>query len=328
MLKHRKILEFLLFIVIVLSGCQHRALVDPVNLHYVKVYFNQQIQNTTYGFYDEEYIKPTFKTPSIMRFMLCESASGSVISERFLTDIGEDEKGRYIEGYITCPPGQYQMLAYNWDTELTRVKAQNNCKTVSAYTEMHSKKVDTVFKSPDLLFVAKDRIVVNKKNKVDTLYGVNSKKFDASSIVESYFLKIPIRGLTNMRELNAVVTGFSPEEQLLDNLRTDEQVGIYTTMKMGKEVEEDVYEFYTTFNTFAHVPGAISKLHIIFYLSLENGNMYSLDVDITEKFNSPDVLEHNWIIIDTVYDAPEGVGGGGFSPGVSQWETVSSDVYI
>ena len=36
----------------VLSSCEHRVLTDPTNVHYVRVYLDENIKNVTYGFYN------------------------------------------------------------------------------------------------------------------------------------------------------------------------------------------------------------------------------------------------------------------------------------
>ena len=36
-----------------ITSCEHRELTDPTDIHYVRVYLDEQIKNVTYGFYDE-----------------------------------------------------------------------------------------------------------------------------------------------------------------------------------------------------------------------------------------------------------------------------------
>ena len=41
------------------SSCEHRELSDVNNMHYVRVYLDEDIKNVTTGIYNEAYDRPT-----------------------------------------------------------------------------------------------------------------------------------------------------------------------------------------------------------------------------------------------------------------------------
>lgn len=314
---------------IVPISCTHRPLVDPVNMHYIRVYLDEHLKNITYGYYNESYEKPTYRFPSIVKCNLYNPSTGELIYERYLNKHGQDENGRYFEGYIMCAEDNYRLLLYNWDNEAIQIHKPNNIFQAYAYTDLIPNNKNSVHFSPDLLFVARDLLFINHTQAVDTLFNSEAKFFKASTMVETYFIKLPIKGLKKMKQLSAVINGLSESSQMFDRQLAIQPVGVSTVMKVGA-VKDDITELYATFNTFGKLPQTPSELSIIFYLSLTDGKMYSLDVDITDKFNTPEAINNNWIIIDKVYDAPTTPAseGGGFSPSLSEWQEVSTDVYI
>ena len=59
------------------TACEHRELVDDTDMHYVRIYVDENIRNVTYGFYDETKEKPTYRTPEGVRVVLCNSQYSS-----------------------------------------------------------------------------------------------------------------------------------------------------------------------------------------------------------------------------------------------------------
>lgn len=53
-------------------------------------------------------------------------------------------------------------------------------------------------------------------------------------------------------------------------------------------------------------------------------------LDITDKFSEPDAIEHQWLLLDQVLiiPEPENPDGGGFVPGVDDWDDIETDIII
>lgn len=364
-----------------LSACELQELVDPVNTHYVRFYLQENIQNITEGFYNPSYPKPEYRSPSVIRVALCDPVTGEMRFDRYLTGKGEDANGKYIDGYIACDAGTYQLLAYNWDTESTQIMHPNNCFQAYAYThetgtKIRSKKAKNksseaaqtspssgnsepqtntnssynpssstktnpttksepepepepdytkVYNAPDFLFVSKEIITTSNTIQLDTLLNPAGSHFSASNIVESYYIQIPIKGMEGVREITAVVTGMSGSKLIKDDVFSAEPVGIFTSMSKG-DIAMDVTSIYAIVNTFGRIPGAESGVHLIFYLEMADDKVYSLDIDITDRFDTEDARKRRWIIIDEPIDAPVVESGSSFNPGVDEWEDVNSDI--
>lgn len=310
-----------------LAACDHRPLHDPVNTHYVRVYIDDQIKNVTTGYYNEDYLKPKVTMPKVMRIMLCDPETGETKSERFLTNVKTDSKGTYLDGYIACPAGKYQLLAYNWDTEVTQIREPENCFKATAYTSQALTKAESVHYAPDFLFVDESIVEFPNITKVDTLYDANRQYFSASSIVESYYFQVPVKNMEGVAEITAVVTGMAEDKKLINRNIGDAPVSMITSMSKGYVVA-DVTTVYATVNTFGHFPGAESSIHLIFYMTLVDGQSATIDIDISDKFDSPEAVDNNWIIIKDVYEAPKPKPGSGFKPGLDKWEDIDADIPI
>ncbi len=175
---------YLLFAVAVLAicGCKRRPLVDMENMHYVRVYLDEELLNVTTGFYDESRRKPAYKRPDIMRVALFDPITGTVASERYLRGRGRDERGSYCDGYIFAAPGDYRLLTYNFGTESTLLRRENDYAGVEAYTNEIATHLYNLLPSradgsdgerivymPDHLFAAGEQVHIPYTGHVDTL---------------------------------------------------------------------------------------------------------------------------------------------------------------
>ena len=218
------------------SACEHRTLEDIEYSHYVRVYIDDKIPNVTTGFYNDQYAKPELKYPEIMRVMLCNPNSGEMASERYLLQKGQDERGLYFDGFVGAPSGDYDLLLYNFDTELTQIDNANNFQKIEAYTNPVSSSyysktallmdsVDTshVLYEPNHLFTADRRGVhISLNSKVDTLLTEKGDFFTAQSLVKTYFLQVRLRGAQWVKSAKAVISGMSSSVTLTDGKLSSE----------------------------------------------------------------------------------------------------------
>ena len=95
-----------------------------------------------------------------------------------------------------------------------------------------------------------------------------------------------------------------------------------------KRSGEDVYNavIYSTFQTFGEISGSDSRIHLNMEFFKIDGTTQVETIDITDVFNTPIVLEKQWILLDNeiIITRPEGTEEMG--PGVEGWDDVEADI--
>lgn len=344
---------------LLITSCEKRPLMDLSNTHYVRVYVDESIPNVTMGFYDEDYARPEYKSPDVLRVLLADQETGRVKAERFLRNKAIDENGLYYDGYIIADPGEYALLAYNFDTETTVISNQNNHYEMLASTNEIASHLKTKIPSravkspdadpeqivydPDHLFAAScGSVIVPYVEDVDTLKTRDGEHFSAKTVVTSYYLQVKVKGMQYVSSSVALLTGMSGSVWLSDgSMDKEHEVTVYFEMAAGGEnsasgisskTSSDEVLIYTTFNTFGKLPDAANNLEITFDFLTVYGKPYSATFDITDEFHTPEAIEHHWLLLDQTIEIPEppegGDSGGGFTPSVDDWSDVESDIVI
>lgn len=345
--------------ILLAASCEKRPLLDLSNTHYVRVYVDENLLNVTKGFYDESYEKPAYKSPGILRVTLTDPESGIVKAERYLRDQGYDEKGRYYEGYIIADPGEYQLMAYNFDTESTIIGSSNNRYEINAYTnpiashlytkipsrvksqtdESKGEKLSKIVYDPDHLFVADcGSIRVPYVEHVDTLKTPEGRHhFEAESIVKSYFMRVKVKGAQYISSAVSLLEGMVGSTMLSNKMPKEEDpVTLYLEMLAAKDKErlsnDEVY-IYTTFGMFGRHEGEDNTLEVTFDFITTYGVPYNITFDIASDFNKPEAINHQWLLLDYEIEIPPpppgtGNGDGGFKPSVDEWDDVQTDIII
>ena len=344
----------------VLVACERRPLVDISNTHYVRVYINEEIRNVTHGFYNEEYARIPYESPDILRVILSDPETGNVKAERFLRDVGHDEKGTYYEGYIISDPGHYVLTAYNFDTETTVMSSVNNHNEAKATTNEiashlrtkipsraskspssgKSENIEKIVYDPDHLFVAhcKD-VYIPYADELDTLRTPEGKHFSAETLVKSYYLQVRVKGMEYASSSVGLLTGMSGSSWVdgrgMDN---NDNVTLYFELLEGenpaagmvKSDDEGYATIYTTFSTFGKIPDAENELEITFDFITTYGKPYSATFDITGLFSTQEAMESQWLLLEHTIEIPEPpkIEGGGFKPSVDDWKDVETDILI
>ena len=73
-----------LCVILLAASCEKRPLLEVSNTHYIKVYVNEELLNVTTGFYNENYARPEYKSPTVLRVILTDPETGNVKAERYL----------------------------------------------------------------------------------------------------------------------------------------------------------------------------------------------------------------------------------------------------
>ncbi len=263
-----------LVLAVLTSGCHRRPLVDPQMTHYVRVYIDEELKNITTGFYNPDHAHPAYRTPEIMRVMLYD-ASGRVASERYLRNVGRDQRGVYYDGYIYAMPGDYTLVAYNFNTESTLVGGESSLWDAKAYTNeiaMHlrsrlssrnSESHERIVYDADPLFVARSRVHVGYGD-TEGLRTPDGKWFVARSVVDAYYVQIRIRNVRYVSSTVALLSGMAGSVGLAKgSVDASDEVTVYFEMlRSNVVVEDDTAVVYATFGTFGKLPDKSNKLEL------------------------------------------------------------------
>lgn len=348
-----KRLIYMLTLAALLTACEFRPLVELSNVHYVRVYIEEDIKNVNTGFYNENHERPEYETPYVMRVTLADPQTGEVKADRYLKDIGHDENGTYFEGYIIANPGTYSLMAYNFDTRITRISNPDNQKEAKAYTNVIPPHLKTKLFSqatkggnekivfdPDHLFVANcGETTVTYSDDIDTLRTHQGEWFHAGSIVKSYYLQVRIKGMQYVSSAVSLLSGMSGSAWLQSGQQDiEDKTTVYFEMIPGETpstglskapYEEEVI-LYTTFSTFGKIPEEENNLQMTFDFLTIYGKPYSETLDITEVFHTEEAIEHQWLLIDHLIEIPEPPPqtGGGLSPTVGNFDEIHTEIII
>lgn len=332
-----------------LSSCERRPLHDLNGQIRVRIDVDRDVLNAG-----------TLPEPEVMRVLFYDPETMQKVSEDYVGPNG---------GYVSIRPGNYRMLVYNFDTESTLVQDDRDYWSIKAYTNdvSSSKKsmlVNAITKSrqqimdnskdPDTkvseedqawaeamktltnsdMIYEPDHLFVGRED-VNILNVTGEQVFhaDASSVVETYYLSVRIKNITNMASATAILTGQIASNYIgytKEDGKTDTNVLLSFEMQSGSDSESnDVV--YTYFNTFGKNPNVESTLWLTIILRTGDGSTVEWHKEITDEFmDNPE----QWIELEEdVIELPEpeitpGGGGGGFQPGVSEWDEEHHEITI
>ena len=341
------------FFIFMLAGCEHRPLLELTDRHYIRIYLDEHIRNVSFGFYDETKEKPVYKTPKVMRVTLSNTTTGEVMGEDYLQESGTDERGNYIHGYVHAGPGTYNLLAYNFDTESTHVKFQNDYERMEVYTNplndelrnrlqsvrsVEDSRAEVVRYEPDHFFVTTiDDVMLESVAGQDTIWAGRKEHPVAETVVKTYYMQVNVKGVEYVRSASALITGMAGSVTLHNRaMVSDNPSTIYFTMQNGRAASKGGEEMttvgYSTFNTFGKLPDVEGYIEITFEFHTTDNRVQTETIRVTDMFETEQVKEKQWIIIDKVIEIipPEGeeAQGGGMSPGVGEWEQIEGEITI
>lgn len=338
--------------IFVCTGCEHR----PLEMRqyeeniFVRVYYDENIRNVSFGFYDESKKKPEYSSPKMMRVAFFDNVSDKLVSERYMYDCGRDERGYYIQGKMNLPNGKYNMLAYNFDTKEIETRNNYSYYAMSAYTNALSESeanrffssrgddATNICRQPDHLFVAKvEEINIDKPiyyEAPDTIKNNTGTYPVAETIVKTYYLQFNIKGVEHVRSAVALVSGMAGSKNMHSNeMVKDDVASIYFNLNNGKDkarTSDDIAVAYASFNTFGKLPHTEGYLDVTFEFKTIYNTVQTETFRITDIFETEMAKENQWIIIDKVIEIipPEGSDTGGMTPGVTDWEQIEGSITI
>lgn len=313
----------------VLASCEHRILTDPKDNHYIRVYLDEEIRNVTCGIYNEAYDRPEYRPPINLRAALADPQTGEVLMEYILRGNGQDEGGRYIDGYIAAPVGRYSLVIHEVGLPSTKIRNMYDYSSMHAYTDPAD---GVAMREPDHMFYDMcDVVNVRYSQHVDTLYNDKGEHFRAGSIALSYFLQLKIKGISWATSASARMSGMAGSSMMNRHggmVETD-PVQVFFQMKAADVMrntgpEASTAVLYATFNTFGKIYGQNTTLSLDFLKT--DGSYQTEEIDITDMFDTPTVKEKQWILIEREIEITKPDGTGGMRPGVDGWKDEISDV--
>ena len=180
--------------------------------------------------------------------------------------------------------------------------------------------------------MAQSHVVLPYVDKVDTLKPSEGGRFVAKCITETWYLQVRVKGMDFVTSARSLLTGMAGSKWMWNpRMNEADPVTLYFDMNEGEKNDADATTIvYATFSTFGRLPGVVNDLQVTFDFVTTYGTTYSETLDITLKFDEDEALQHQWILLDKVIEIPEppAIGGGGFNPGVGDWDDIETDLII
>ena len=338
----KRLLILLALVLTVLVGCERRELEygsASLNLK-IKINLNIRVNGKIQN----------LPTPEMMRVMFFDPNTLELVTESYLPAGG---------GRVSLPPGRYQFLCYNFDTEATLLRNDRDYSTIEAYTNEVSsalkasllaairngvslvksdpetdpwaaalQKVQegSVVYEPDHLFVSHEEITVLNTDAEQVI------ETSAESIIDTWHISVRLKNRQYLASARALLTGqvgsnFVGKEK--EDGKTDTDVTLLFDMAAGSdEADNDIV--VGTFNTFGKNP----KVPSILWLTIKTtgGDTVIWQKDITSEFYTEEAIKNQTIHIVEEITIPTptnpGGGGGGFQPGVDDWKVVDVPINI
>lgn len=286
------------------------------------------VLNVDCSIYNEALPRPEL-TSDMMRVLFYSPQGGRLAAQCFISDKSLTDDGHEtLSGRVVLPPGDYTMLAYNFDTEAVRVENVNSLTDIYACTpeipgtlQARLRGADgvPVFRQPEHLLVCRKQVHVGEDERKVVIKG------EARTVVDTYYLQVRVRGLKYASTARATLSGMSRSNRIGLNERDGEDSKIMFDLTGGTDPrigEENKEVLCTLFNTFGKTQNA-SELTVRFDIITSDGTRYVKTLDIEPVFHTEDAIERHWLLIDYVLDIPEPhKPGGGFDPGMTEWDEI------
>lgn len=334
-MRNIRIIVALICALVLVTGCYRRPLLEPDHRAVLKVRVKyNNIPNVTTGIYNDKIPVPEFHT-DVLRVLFYNGAGSRILSEGFITERTVDAEGNdIVTGDVMLAPGNYRVLAYNFDTPSTLIRSEQKWEGITAFTDeipeskyrsLQGRALENehIYYEPDHLFVARDADLY-----VEAHSNVKVIELDANTIIDTYYVQIRVKNLEYAASATAVLTGLSATNTIGDNTRhQEESSALY--IEMHKSTDERIEDenkdvLCGVFNTFGRIEGVPSDLHITFQALTREGEYAEKTINMTPVFLSEDARERRWLLIEEVWELPVPInppgGGGGFSPEVDDWD--------
>lgn len=276
------------------------------------------------------------RDPEIMRVAFYDHNTGKLFTEAFLPPTGGEVN--------IVPERTYDILVYNFDTEVTLIKDENDWTKILATTNTISDAFKSKLKSrgtkgpmtdadadndeeivydPDHLFVGRLNEVNIPARSVDS--PEITLRVDCKSVVQTWLLEVNnIKGAQYVASISAVITGLSQHHKISRDQRSKEYASVFFDVQ---RLDRGGI-LMTKFNTFGMNPEAGEKQILSLVITDTGGKSHIFNVDVSDQFpgNDRQYIQVNTDEIDI--PEPEKKDGGGLSPSVDEWKDIVSNITI
>lgn len=338
-----------------LSACHRRPLEDPSEAVRIAIKVDvKTVTNVNANIRSSVVLYGTSTTlweekmsqldPELMRVLVYDPDTDKLLTQSFISAATIDEEGNKVfMGSLGISHGNYNFLVYNFDTPTTQVSQENSEQSIIAYTDEVSAAVKTrylgtkaeeeyedinIHYEPEHLLVANEKDV--RISPHDTLVVVHT---EASTVVDTYYLQVRVKGMQFASTASAVISGLSPSNHIGYNIRTiDPSAAVVFDMQKGQDLSLDGDNkdiLCAVFNTFGKIDQVSSNLYVTFNVFDSAGNLRQYSANLDDVFKTEEAIRYHWLIIDEtclVIDIPDpgtnppSGGNGGFQPQVDDWE--------
>lgn len=287
--------------------------------------------------------------PEKMHILFCDTTTHEVMESRFVGPNG---------GVLYLPSGYYDMLIYNYDTESTIVRNDEELNDIEAYTNEMPSEVSYKYKrllsalkakaakdaqarinaaaysydtrSSDAIVYEPDHLFANKYQRV-CIPLQNSQQQDTTlikdtvrTILETYSIKIgPITGMQYIRSAELFLTG----QTRSNYFGRQERSKVSSTIFFPVAADSNKEFLYTTFRTFGKRPGADNRVYLYVEITDTSGEAIDSEWDVTDQFDDPYNTNHE-IVINVPIVVSKPVEGGGFKPEVDEWDSDTTKIVM
>ena len=303
-------LLFLSSIIILLTGCDFREVLDDYPVSGVRIKLNWN--------------GVTEKLPEGMRVIFYpKSAEGRKV-DKYISTIG---------GEVPVPPGHYSVVIYNYNTECIEICGESSYETIEAFalpcSEMNLPE-EMVWAPDPLYVVALDEIKIEKSD-IET-----QLEFKPENVVKRYTFEIKVGGLKNVAKVICDVKGLDGSFFMgLNSCRTS-KLPVYVEMQKGDGILKGVFSsFIMAKRDYSCSKATRADAEVMMTLKLVkvDNSIQEVKVDITkvvvppdppvggEEPQAPDAGVKIEIPLeeDIVVDDVPGVDGGGIGGDVGGW---------
>lgn len=332
-MKKMHVFEFafmLLGLLLGMCGCEFRPLEDPnrgVNIR-VKVNVNT-VSNVTAHIYNEKIPVPEIY-PDAMHVLFYEEGGDKMVSESFITkrEMGTDGTCT-MSGFVNILPGTYRMLIYSFGDNYTKVNDYKSWSQVYAsavevsdnitnryktLATLNSRTSPVVTHTPDHVVVAR-----NAEEKIPYYSDSYTIHAEATTVIDTYYLQIKVDGLQYVSTAKAFLSGMASGNLLSKGeLIADSESILYFKLEKSEDQGEPV--LCAVFNTFGRLEDSVNSLSITLDVATVDGRSESYTYDITDLFHSELCQKYHWLLLEERMQVQKPSGGGGYGPGVTDWE--------
>lgn len=285
-------------------------------------------------------------------------ASPSGMSVFFYPADNNNQNSRFdfpnaIGGEVQLNLGNYLLISYNNDTEVTQFSGNENFTTHKAVTRegdilepmygngvtssLNGEGSERVIVTPDQLYCCNvtdltvsyqgvSYTMSRADNDIDSVHTITLQPHDPLCHY-SYEVR-NVKNINNISKISAAISGMAGSMNLMDESLDDEPV----TLPVPAQTNNSSNTITGQFLTFGHNESNTDPHKMSFYVVTTDGSKYSIKdlskLDVTSQVHSAPDRQHVHIIIDGLEIPDTQSVGEDFVPKVEDWGVINEDIIL